>query len=152
MIEKYRQLFTHLSAARVKGGIAPHKAILLLSVIELIEFDILKQNRIILSTDIKDAFSYIWKRYIGVSPVFKSDISQPFWYMKSEPFWHLYHVNGSIVRVGESKPTLSAFESGYYAELDQELYDWLHDMTARATLRVALIVKYLSRPEDIEEP
>ncbi len=147
MIEKYRHQFTKLNVARMKGQAAPHKAILLLAILEMIEFDLLKQNRITVSDDLTDAFSYIWKRYIGESTVFKDDIQQPYWYMKSEPFWTLCHSDGSIVISDETKPSLTALKLDYYAQLDVTLYELLHNQTSRATLRVALISKYLT-PQD----
>ena len=132
----------------MKGQNAPHKAVILLAVLELIEFGLLKQNMITISDDLTDAFSYIWKRYIGESAVFKDDIQQPYWHMKSEPFWTLYHKDGSLARSDEAKPSLNALKSEYYAVLDDALYELLKNQTSRAALRVSLISKYLAQQNE----
>ena len=48
MISKYRQLFTSLNVSNVKGFKAPHKAVLLLGLLEQFEHDLLAENRIII--------------------------------------------------------------------------------------------------------
>lgn len=143
MISKYRQLFTSLNVSNVKGFKAPHKAVLLLSLLEQVEYDLLTENRIVISEDLVDAYSYIWQRYVGNSAVFRNAIFQPFWYMKSEPFWTLRHLDGSEVGMSDKKPSDAVLMTDYYAELDSELFLLIHDVSARAALRVALISKYL---------
>lgn len=143
MISKYRQLFTNLNVSIVKGFKAPHKAVLLLSVLEQVEYDLLAENRIVLSEDLMDAYSYIWQRYVGNSAVFRNAVFQPFWYMKSEPFWTLRLLDGSVVDICEKRPSDAVLKTDYYAELDPELYLLIQDISARAALRVALISKYL---------
>ena len=151
MIKKYQQLFTSLHTAHVKGFNAPHKAVLLLSILELIEFEILQKNELFLSEDLIDAYSYIWKRYVGNSSVFQKSISQPFWYMNSEPFWTLYHRNGGKVLDSERKPSESVLKTDYYGMLAPELYLLLQDVSVRAALRVTLISKYLVTQGDAAE-
>ena len=151
MIKKYQQLFSSLHTAHVKGFNAPHKAVLLLSVLELVEFEILQQNKLLLSEDLIDAYSYIWKRYVGNSAVFQKSIKQPFWYMKSEPFWKLYHMNGAEVLDIERMPSESALKTDYYGMLVPELYLLLQDVSVRAALRVTLISKYLVNQGDAAE-
>lgn len=143
MIGRYKQLFTSLHVAHVKGYNAPHKAVLLLGILELVEYDLLAENRIILSEDLKDAFSFIWKRYVGNSSVFQDGIYQPFWYMKSEPFWTLRSSDGSVVDMNARKPSDAVLETDYSGKLTPELYSLIQDVSVRAVLRVALISKYL---------
>lgn len=143
MISKYRQLFTSLNVSNVKGFKAPHKAVLLLGLLEQVEHDLLTENRIIILEDLVDAYSYIWQRYVGNSAVFRNAIFQPFWYMKSEPFWTLRLLDGTEVGMSDKKPSDAVLMTDYYAELDSELFLLIHDVSARAALRVALISKYL---------
>lgn len=143
MIRKYLQLFTSLHVSNVKGFKAPHKAVLLLGILEQVEYDLLAENRIIISEDLLDAYSYIWQRYVGNSAVFRNAIFQPFWYMKSEPFWTLRLLDGSVVGMCDRKPSDAALKTDYYAELAPELYLLIQDVSARAALRVALISMYL---------
>ena len=87
MIVKYRVRFSNLNVSTVKGYKAPYKAVMLLAVLELTEYGMIKENRFTFSDDLIDACSYIWDRYIGIKTVFLKDFTNPFWYMKSEPFW-----------------------------------------------------------------
>lgn len=143
MIQTYRELFSHLHTSNVKGLYAPHKAVLLLGILDLIEFEILKENKVFLTEDLYDSYAYIWKRYVGNSSVFRSDILQPFWYMKSEPFWQLNHIDGTVVQGNEKKPTEALLKTEYYGEIDTNLFLLLQDISARAALRVTLIAKYM---------
>lgn len=149
MVNTFLRQITNLKASRVRGYVAPHKAVLLLGVLELVEYDILKENRIALTDELEDAFKYVWKRYIGNSSIFKCDIFQPFWYMKSEPFWTIYHVDGSLAQLTDKKPGRDALKDGYYAELDPVLFNLLQNSNTRALLRVALIAKYLQSVHSI---
>ena len=55
----YYQRFSKLRVARARG-IAPHKPILLLSVIDLVEQGALRQNRIFLSPELIATFLKFW--------------------------------------------------------------------------------------------
>lgn len=83
----YVEAFWHLIVARYPNGEkCPHKAILLLSVIRLIESGRMTSNRIYMDDMIKNEFDELWKRYrpnIDVPSVWT-----PFWYLKKEQFWH----------------------------------------------------------------
>ena len=77
----YAQKFAKLRVDRARG-IAPHKPILLLSVIDLVEQGMLRQNRIFLSPELIATFLKFWS-HLG-SESHRSDIAQPFFYTRSE--------------------------------------------------------------------
>ena len=143
MIVKYRVRFSNLNVSTVKGYKAPYKAVMLLAVLELAEYGMLKENRITFSDDLIDACSYIWDRYIGIKTVFLKDFTNPFWYMKSEPFWNLYHKDGSTVSSSERKPSEDILRTGYYGEFEEDLFRLFSDSKCRSVLRVTLISKYI---------
>ena len=68
--------------------------------------------------------------------------------MKSEPFWTLHLLDGTEIGMCDRKPSDAVLRTDYYAELNPELYLLIHDVSARAALRVALISKYLVRQGD----
>ena len=88
-IQKYTKLFSTLHTAKVKGQKAPHKAILLLTIIDLVEKGIITSSHIELSEELVESFNETWKRYLGLSTIFTPDIAKPFFHMQHESFWKL---------------------------------------------------------------
>ena len=87
-METYITQFKSLSTAIQNGKPAPHKAILLLSVIDLIAQGELQSNRITLSDALCKRFRQNWRTYINDGRESKSAlIKTPFKYMNSESFW-----------------------------------------------------------------
>lgn len=115
-------------------GIAPHKPILLLSVIELVEQGFLKRNQIFLSPELIATFLKYWS-YLG-SDAHKSDICMPFFYMRNEGFWHLVARSGleSILSGFKPKNLAALRELIQYAYLDDELFYLLQAPLSRSYL------------------
>ena len=86
----YTNKFTKLRVDRAHGASAPHKPILLLSVIELTEQGLLKHNQIPLSAELVAAFLKLWQQ-LG-STAHNADIGMPFFHLrivnKPTPFVH----------------------------------------------------------------
>ena len=85
----YSKAFSRL---RVNKGMAPHKPILLLSVIELIGQGKIKENQIPLSPELIASFLKYWSQ-LGTES-YRPDIALPFFHMKSGKFWHLKSKTG----------------------------------------------------------
>lgn len=84
--DDYVRGFSNLSVGVVNGKKLPHKAILLISIMNLIENGIVAENQIGLDKTIALAFASTWRKYYGdVKP---PSVWTPFWYLKSEAFWH----------------------------------------------------------------
>ena len=81
----YIDAFSSLHTAKLKGHKAPHKAVLLLAIIDLIEEGVIRSQRIVLSDSLEKRFHEIWHHYLGNSSIFISDISKPFFHMQHEP-------------------------------------------------------------------
>ena len=77
-----------LNTSKRAGKKAPHKAILLLSIMELIEEGILKESKVALSDKLIDKFDEIWSRLVK-DKTFNCNIAAPYWHMRSEPFWRI---------------------------------------------------------------
>ena len=168
----YIDAFSHLHVANVKGYKAPHKAVLLLAIIDMIEDRQINSTRILLTEELEVAFGKIWNRYVGKSPVFIPDISKPFFHMQHEPFWWLEERKPSTRKVANDEPfnpsgkskkelfasidkskkelprgsySVSAMRQAFaYAEIDLSLYNILQNSDSRALLRVILINNYLT--------
>ncbi len=147
-MEKYIDQLSSLRTATITGVRAPHKAILLLSIIELIEYGVIDSNHIILSESLNREFARNWVRYVGNSILFKPVIGTPFWHLHNEPFWKLISHNGAVVTkesVSGAKYSVGSLQKNVaYAEIDRDLFELLQSEEARSMFRDLLIAKYLN--------
>ena len=139
----YAEYFSALRTAQKLGMPAPHKAILLLSVMELIESGVIKNNRIELTERLEQTFMRLWKRYVGTSIVFQPKIATPFWHLQNEPFWNLYLNDGKDLSTVTSPYSVKRLRENTHAIMDSELFALMQDEDCRAGLRVTLIGQYL---------
>ena len=161
-LKDYIEAFSHLHTAKVKRRKAPHKAVLLLAIMDLVECNFIRNPRIELTDELVRKFNSVWKRYLGESSIFTPDITKPYFHMQYEPFWNLVekHDFGALL-VAEDKPwsmggqeqkslppggysvksMRNAFEC---AEIDKRLFEIMQNADARAMLRVILINEYLT--------
>lgn len=155
-IERYQYLFARLHTAKIKGKTAPHKAILLLAVMQLVEEDVITSSEIELSDLLINKFNSIWQEKLSEPSVFSCDISKPFFHLQHEPFWKLLEIeeinNEVVEELGlYQKKTMAA---GYTvksmrakfrcAKIDNDLFEVFKDPDARTILQNLLIGKYLS--------
>lgn len=138
-LEYYAKKFEKLRVDRVRG-VAPHKPILLLAVIELISQGKIRYNRIYLSPELIATFLKYWTN-LG-SEQHRSNIALPFFHLTGDNFWYLAPNPGfeaaiaSRVRIR----TLKALEDAVsHAYLDNELFEFLKDSQSRIHLTKVLI-------------
>lgn len=161
-LRHYIEAFSHLHTAKVKGHKAPHKAVLLLAIIDLVEEGVIASPRIELSEELVDKFNKVWHHYLGTSAIFTPDITKPYFHMQHESFWRLVeHEETEMLMVAEDCPwiegkkvvkdlpqgsySVKAMRNAFaYAEIDNMLFQILQNVDARAMLRVILINEYLS--------
>ncbi|MGL5080669.1 MAG: hypothetical protein ACRC8A_04210 [Microcoleaceae cyanobacterium] len=133
-------------------GIAPHKPILLLSVIELIRREIITENKIFLTSELITTFLKYWL-YFG-SENHNPDISRPFFFMRSGKFWHLWP-NPGYSKLLASKVKLKTFaevdRAVKYAYLDEDLFDLLQIPKTRASLILALTIQWFKGQHELIE-
>ncbi len=142
-MEQFITYFSSLNTARIAGKNAPHKAVLLLAIIELVEAGVINSPRIELNERMEETFGRIWKRYIGSSVVFKPKVATPFWHMQTEPFYRLYMNNGLMINGGTGRYSIKWLRENTYAMIDEQLFLLMQGENSRAELRVALISTYL---------
>ena len=161
-LRHYIDAFSHLHTAKVKGHRAPHKAVLLLAIIDLVEENEILAPRIELTDKLENKFNNVWNRYLGTSAIFTPDITKPFFHMQHERFWRLVEHEEANMMVAEDSPwiapkketkdlpqgsySVKAMRNAFaYAEIDNSLFMLLQNNDARAMLRVILIKEYLSK-------
>lgn len=145
----YAKKFQRLRVDRAHG-IAPHKPILLLSVIELIRTGIIDQNKIYLSAELISAFQKYWA-CLG-SENHNPDISRPFFHMRSGKFWHLW-ANPGFEKTISSKVKLRTFaevkQAVKYAYIDEDLLELLQAPLSRSSLSTVIVARWF--PERFDQ-
>lgn len=144
----YKEQFSELHTNMQQGRPAPHKSIMLLTVIDLISDGVITSPRIYFTDTLIDRFKENWLRYVGHSEVFNMQVTTPFVHLRYEPFWQLPFVDANN-DIASKIPSMGSFpkkfvkEKVQYAELDHDLYELLQDITYQAHARAVLIGKYL---------
>ena len=138
----YEFRFSHLSTNKVGYKVAPHKPLLLLSVIDLIEKGIINSPIIGLSDALVEAFKRNAIIYASEIEHFKPNIGMPFFYMRSEPFWELIPKDDGVTPVANTIPSLR--KHYFHARIDDELFQLLQNQATAQSLRRVLIETYLT--------
>ncbi|ASC69504.1 hypothetical protein XM38_004310 [Halomicronema hongdechloris C2206] len=151
-LQYYARKFQRLRVDRAHG-VAPHKPILLLSVIESFQRSLIRQNQIELSQQLNQTFLKNWS-YLGSARHYP-DISRPFFHMKSGKFWHLY-ANPGFEKVLSAKIKLKTFsevkKAISHAYLDEDLFDFLQIPSTRESLLTILVRRWFpGQLEDIKK-
>ena len=140
-LQKYVQEMKRLRVDRAHG-IAPHKPLLLLAVIELIERGQIQKNKISLSPDLAETFMRYWSKVTDRRP----NIALPFFHLKSDGFWHL-HPNAGYEKALEVADRITAVSRLRaviaHVSLDDALFVLLTDAGNREVIRQTLIHVYL---------
>lgn len=152
-IEEFRNLSTNQKYSRP----SPHKPILLLTVINMFEKEILTTNKIIYNEELKSEFEEMWKRIIPHESLFVPGVYLPFWYLQSDKFWHIVPIRGkedvlTVMRDRKIKPSETKLKDSVdYAELDEDLYFLMTMASGRGSLKKTLLETYFTlSPEEIE--
>ena len=142
----YVEIFRNLSTGVQNGKKLPHKAVLLLSILTLIENGTITENKIHLNKTIANTFASTWGDYLHNCKI--PSVWIPFWYMKSESFWHFKALADENIlqnllcfaghpSVGQMRNVIK------YAYVDEQLFSLMQDREERLKLKKVLIETYL---------
>ncbi|OIQ27227.1 MAG: HNH endonuclease [Bacteroidetes bacterium MedPE-SWsnd-G2] len=143
-IDKYLNLFSKLNRGYTKGlGKAPHKPILLISIIELIRKKEISSNRIFITTNLVLTFKNNWDKLVVTNH--SQNFALPFFHMRSEPFWNLVTKFGMELNLTNSR-SIKSFknlnENISFAEIDKDLFFILSNQKLSNSLLSLLLNKY----------
>ncbi len=139
---KYMQAFRKLRIDR-SHGIAPHKPILLLSVLQAYLNNLIKSQRINITPEIVALFKTNWS--LLVSTQHDCRISYPFYYLKSEKFWHLIPKSGfeNIDEMGSIMKNFSNLNAAVeFAVINDDLFFLMQDKRSNSILTQFLLDEY----------
>jgi len=144
ILNKYLRKLTSLKQGVTTNGKAPHKPILLISIIDLISQGKITENRIYVDTDLVATFQENWK--LLVNTLHHPDFTQPFYYLQSDKIegkqlWFLHpkpecQINAHI------KSAIRLSQVLEYAFLSPDLFLMLTNPNTRYVIRTALIDSY----------
>ncbi|AUI67262.1 hypothetical protein [Beggiatoa leptomitoformis] len=149
----YLNKFTKLRVDKTKQGTmsgnAPHKPVLLISVIELIEKRVIKDNRIYLTPDLQQLFEENWRLLVTTENI--CQLINPFFHLKNEGFWYLVAQEDHQATLNTLK-TISSFKKlttlVAYAKLKENLFNLLLQTFACQELKYLLLQHYF--PETMQ--
>ena len=134
--------------ARTVGGVrleSPYKPALLLAVLEGVEEQTIRDNRIEITPELITAFK-AYCQLLSPGPEYAASPFQlPFFHLQSGGFWHLHARPGHELVLTSSKSVRSfghLRDVIAYASVDGALWDLLMQPVAREEIRQALLVRY----------
>jgi putative restriction endonuclease len=132
-----------LRIGRTRDAPAPHKPLLLLAVLDLIEAGEIQANRIEPSPRLVEAFLKYWN-HIGVG---YARVFLPFYHLKTAGFWHLHPRKGKelILNSARAFHAMSQLAGTVaYASLDDDLFTLLLNPESRECVRQKIIDAHLA--------
>ncbi len=149
-IAKYIQAFLSLNINEYKGEKAPHKPLLLLSIIQLMEDGVIVENKIPPVQAVKLKYEFLWDKYILHDTSYTKAVWTPYWHLQNESFWHFKPIHSQAcldVLMEESKgqtASIGKIRSVIeYAYFDAELYTILQQDFLQHLFKKLLIDTYL---------
>lgn len=151
ILSSYISKLSRLNRANTQYGKAPHKPILLLSLIELVEKGQVDNNRFYVNSDLVGTFQENWR--LLVDTLHQPDFTQPFYYLQSEKvndkhFWFLQpklgcQINAHIKSLSKLSEVL---EFGFFSD---DLFSLVIDPLSRAIIKSLLLDTYFKLTKDI---
>ncbi len=137
-IEKFQRLKVDKA-----HGVAPHKPILLLSVIDGVERGEIPTNKIFITPELVASFKENWS--LLASDAFQPRFALPFYHLTSDKFWKLHAKEGyetALLMRGIMRNFSQLNQAIEYAEISDELFELLSNKESRERLRQVLLDTY----------
>lgn len=139
-VSYYKDLFAKMKRNK-NNGLAPHKPVLLLSVINMFESRVYSNSHIFICDELVDEFDQQWVLHV-TSPFHRCKFTTPFFHMGGEPFWRLVPNQGYENDVQDMYKMYAysrLVKAVKWAEIDEELALLLLEKDTRIELRRFLI-------------
>ena len=143
-LKYYAECFKSLRRdSNKKKGAAPHKPILLLSIIDLYNGGYISSPKVFITPEIVGRFKTNWSNYVSTSH--DKNFALPYSHMSGEPFWKLIP-NPGCEKWVQAKSSLRSFRNlkiaVSHAQIDVELHKILLDSSSRAILKKVILDTY----------
>lgn len=142
--EHYAERIINLRQAKIKGEVIVAKPVLLLALIDGIDQGVFRSNHFVLNEWLEERYLSLMKQYTKSSQFdTPSPISNPFWHLASDGFWHLLRREEPQEGVTPSVSWLK--ENVEFARFDDDLWIFLQNREWRMKIRDFIIEKKLIR-------
>ena len=141
-ITYYIKAFAKLRVDRTHG-IAPHKPILLLSILQAYQNNLIPDKRIYITPELVGLFKSNWS--ILVTSDHNCRISYPFYYLKTSKFWKLIPKQGfeNIDKMGSIMSSFTSLKAAVdYALIDADLFNLMKVQDTNILLQQVLLDTY----------
>ena len=130
----YTKRIMSIRQAKIRGEVIVAKPVLLLVIIDGIDANVFMGNEFPLNDWLEERYESLMKQYMRNSQFDKpADISNPFWHLQTDGFWHLRLLEEPQEGVTPSKRWLK--ENVSLASLDDDLWLLLQNKVWRLKLR-----------------
>ena len=124
----------NIKQAKIRGEVIVAKPVLLLAIIDGISNDLFKDNVFHLTDWLESRYLMLMQQYMKSSQFDKpTDISNPFWHLQSDGFWHLHF--GEDQQEGSTPSKRWLKDKVSYAYFDEDLWLLLQNADWRLKLR-----------------
>jgi len=142
-LDFYLNKIRNLNRNRNHGTPAPHKPLLILAAIDLIEQGKVLNNQILPNTEFVEAFLKYWNLIRSDRP----RIFLPFYYLKSDGFWHLHAKSNGTIYAFRSMTQVA--ENVAFASFDDDLFALLLQPIEREAIRQTIIEIYFADDAEV---
>jgi putative restriction endonuclease len=143
-LKAYAKAFTKLKRGSTPFGLAPHKPIFLLSIIDLIDQGEIMENKIYINTQLVASFLNNWEALVK-NPL-QPDFKQPFYYLQNDKlngssFWFVKPLQGCQfnAHIKSFNKLITVVDYGYFS---QDLYFLLREKNSREVFKQILLETY----------
>ena len=139
----YTDKIMNLRHAKIHGVVIVAKPVLMLALIDGIDLGVFTENRFVLNEWLEERYLALMKEHTSHSQFSKpADISNPFWHLATDGFWHLQFKDGAVNAASPSKAWLK--ENVDYATFDDDLWVLLQNQEWRTKLHNYIVEQKLS--------
>ena len=132
--EHYTKRIMCIRQAKIHGEVIVAKPVLMLALIDGVDNGEFTSNHFTLSEWLEKRYLALMKQYTRNSQFDNpADISNPFWHLQSDGFWHLIHK--TVVADGSTPSKRWLKENVTYAHFDDDLWILLQNKIWRTKLR-----------------
>jgi putative restriction endonuclease len=130
--EAWYRRFSRLKVYNAKHGVAPHKPLLLLVVLEMVAAGEIDDVTVALTPEMSFRFDTFW-RVVAHRRTQRPDVRFPFYHLKTSGIWRPFTEDGRL----SEHPRQTA-----YVEMDASFLEAARDGEFRNALRLILVAKY----------
>lgn len=146
LLATYNEMILSLNMGNIDGHVSVSKPLYIISLIEAIEWEALKENKIELSNSyLRTRFGQLYEQVNGNRKGYSSSFFiRPYYHLASAPFYHLVWKIGIRPPMKSHTPSAKYLRDNlHYAKLDDELYNLLQYADNREFFRRNIIKRYL---------